>query len=81
VSRRTCAGQARWDRFERLLTCGIAHRNEARAVWWDAKARDLLKRLTVPSEPLRDLAAGHEGGIFNGPRILPSPVRTAGVRS
>jgi hypothetical protein len=33
------------------------------------EARDLLKRLAVPTERLRDLAAGHEGGLYNGPRI------------
>lgn len=31
------------------------------------EARDLLGRL--PSEPLRDLTAGHEGGIYNGPQF------------
>jgi hypothetical protein len=25
-----CAGQLRWDRLKRLLTCGIAHRHEAK---------------------------------------------------
>lgn len=31
--------------------------------------RDLLKRLKVPAEPLRDLTAGYEGGIYNGPQF------------
>lgn len=31
--------------------------------------RDLLKRLTVPTEPLRDLTAGHDGGLYNGPQF------------
>ncbi|MGH3586815.1 MAG: hypothetical protein ACRDQ0_10875, partial [Pseudonocardia sp.] len=31
------------------------------------EARDLLKRLTVPIEPLRALTTGREGGLYNGP--------------
>lgn len=31
--------------------------------------RDLLKRLRVPVEPLRDLTAGYDGGLYNGPQF------------
>lgn len=31
--------------------------------------RDLLKRLKVPVEPLRDLTAGYDGGLYNGPQF------------
>ena len=33
------------------------------------EARRFLERLTVPTEPLRALTAGHEGGIYNGPQF------------
>lgn len=32
-------------------------------------ARDLLKLLTVPKDTLESLTAGHEGGLFSGPRL------------
>ncbi|KOG33537.1 methylation-associated defense system restriction endonuclease subunit S MAD5 [Streptomyces sp. NPDC002814] len=32
-------------------------------------AKQLLKRLSVRKDPLSDLTAGHNGGIFNGPKF------------
>lgn len=32
-------------------------------------ARKFLERLEVPKEPLHELTAGHEGGIYNGPQF------------
>jgi hypothetical protein len=33
------------------------------------EARAFLKRLSVPTTPLHELTAGHEGGIYNGPQF------------
>ncbi|MDP9765556.1 methylation-associated defense system restriction endonuclease subunit S MAD5 [Deinococcus enclensis] len=33
------------------------------------EARVLLDKLTVPKQPLRDVTAGHSGGIYNGPQF------------
>ena len=33
------------------------------------EARDLLKRLRVPVEPLQHLTAGYDGGLYNGPQF------------
>jgi len=33
------------------------------------EARKLLERLSVPKVPLHTLTAGHEGGIYNGPKF------------
>lgn len=33
------------------------------------EARDALRALSVPKEPLRSLTSGHAGGIFNGPQF------------
>lgn len=33
------------------------------------EARDVLRKLSVPKEPLRSLTAGFSGGIFNGPKF------------
>jgi type I restriction enzyme S subunit len=33
------------------------------------EARKLLERLAVPTEPLHRLTAGHDGGIYNGPKF------------
>lgn len=33
------------------------------------EARVLLDKLSVPKQPLRDVTAGHNGGIYNGPQF------------
>jgi type I restriction enzyme S subunit len=33
------------------------------------EARDLLNRLTVPIQPLRELTTGYGGGLYDGPRF------------
>lgn len=37
----------------------------------------LLEKLSVPKEPLRSLTAGHDGGIYNGPKFSRAWVESA----
>src|SRR5260370_3312882 len=40
------------------------------------EARKFLERLPVPTEPLHELTAGHDGGIYNGPQFRRSYVNS-----
>ena len=41
------------------------------------EAKELLKRLPIKNQPLRDLTKGHDGGIYNGPQFSRNYVDSA----
>lgn len=61
MSRRTLCG-TRWDRFERLLTCGIAHRNELGRDAEECPSRPKPSDTSQPTTP--DAETGHLQRLF-----------------
>src|SRR5260370_7238245 len=40
------------------------------------EARKFLERLPLPTEPLHELPAEHDGGVYNGPQFPPTNLTT-----